>query len=146
MQFKDFSLMLPMLEHGYDPVFRSIIYQGSGMVEIFLFLMLQHKFQSEFKYRHFLVTALILTYLTLGPLVGAIEEFGPKQAAMQRYPAYEEWGLARLGAYIEHVDYLSIYQWLTGAFIRITLFLYFVRIILNKPSKKANAWIVIGTT
>lgn len=144
--YKDFRLLLPMMEHGYSPVLKAVIYQGSGMVEIFVFLLLQHKFKSEFKYRHFLVIALILTYLTIGPLVGAIVEFGPKQAAMQRYPAYEEWGLARLGSYIEHVDYFSIYQWLTGAFIRITLLLYFTRIILNKPSKKANIWIIITGT
>ncbi len=146
MEFKDYSLLLPVLEHGYEPVIKAIAYQGSGMSEMFMFLFLQHKFQSKFKYRHFLITALILSYLTLGPLTGAIIEFGPKQAAMQRYPAYEEWGLARLGSYIEHVDYLSIYQWLTGAFIRITLLIFFIRVILNKQSKKANVWIVIGTT
>lgn len=143
MEFKDFTLLLPVLEHGYEPVLKAIVYQGSGMSEIFMFLLLQHQFQSKFKYRHFIITAIILSYLTMGPLIGAIVEFGPKQAAMQRYPAYEEWGLARLGTYIEHVDYLSIYQWLTGAFIRVTLLLFFVRVILNKKSKKANVWIII---
>ena len=69
--------------------------------------------------------------MTLGPLIGAITEFGPIEAAKQRYPAYEEWGIATIGRFIEHVDFFSIYQWLTGAFIRIVVFLYIVADLLN---------------
>ena len=63
----------------------------------------------------------ILMGLTMGPTIGAITEFGPIEAAKQRYPAYEEWGLGSIGRFIEHFDFLSIYQWLTGAFIRVGL-------------------------
>src|SRR5690625_2409861 len=141
--FKDFSLLLPVLEHGWVPVFRAMIYQGSGMIEIFIILVFQHKFKSEFKYWHYIILAIILSWLTLGPLVGAIVEFGPIEASSQRYPAYEEWGLARLGKYVEHVDYLSIYQWLSGAFIRIVLILFTIRILAKRLSTKANRWLVI---
>lgn len=125
------------------PVLKAMIYQGTGMIELIILLFLQHQFKSKFRYRHYLVIVVILTGLTLGPLIGAIVEFGPKQAAMQRYPAYEEWGLARVGTYIEHVDYLSIYQWLSGAFIRITLLLFAIRSLLNKNNKTTNVWIVL---
>ena len=47
----------------------------------------------------------ILVGLTLGPLIGAITEFGPNEATKQRYPAYEEWGLVTIGRYIEHLDF-----------------------------------------
>lgn len=146
LEHKDHSLLLPILEHGYMPVLKAMIYQGTGMIELIILLFLQHQFNSKLRYRHFLVLVVLLTWLTLGPLIGAIVEFGPKQAAMQRYPAYEEWGLARLGTYIEHVDYLSIYQWLSGAFIRITLLLFTIRILLNKKSKQANVWIVLASS
>lgn len=140
-QFKDYSLLLPVMENGYVPILKAMIYQGTGIIELITLLFLQHQFKSKLRYRHFIVLVVLLTWLTLGPLIGAIIEFGPKQAAMQRYPAYEEWGLARLGTYIEHVDYLSIYQWLSGAFIRITLILYLIRVLLNKKSKTVNVWI-----
>src|SRR5690625_7312620 len=107
---------------------KATVLQGSGIVELIILLFLQYRFESPFRYWHFLIIAFILTGLTLGPLVGAIVEFGPVEAASQRYPAYEEWGLARLGKYVEHVDYLSIYQWLSGAFIRITLILFTMQI------------------
>lgn len=139
--FKDYSLLLPILEHGMGPVYRAMIYQGSGMIELTIILLYQHKFKSTFKYWHFIILAILLSWLTLGPLVGAIVEFGPVEAASQRYPAYEEWGLARLGKYVEHVDYLSIYQWLSGAFIRITLILFTMRILFEKLNTKANYWL-----
>lgn len=146
IQFKDYSLLLPMLEHGFSPVFNAMVYQGSGMVELIAIIFLQHKFKATFRYRHFVIIALILTGLTLGPLIGAIIEFGPTEATSQRYPAYEEWGLARLGKYVEHIDYLSIYQWLSGAFIRLTFILFTIRMLLKPKNKKVHKWIVISAS
>lgn len=141
MPHKDFTLLRPMLEHGFDPVLKAAIYQGSGMSEMFILLVLQHRFQKKFNFFHFTVIAAILCWLTLGPLIGAIVEFGPAEASIQRYPAFEEWGLARIGIYIEHVDYLSIYQWLAGAIIRISLMIYLC-IVLIRPKKKKSRKII----
>nr|WP_275582034.1 endospore germination permease [Bacillus ectoiniformans] len=124
---KNYSLLLPILEHGYDPVFRSMIFQASGMIELFIFVLLQHKVNAPLNFRHFLAIIVVLTGLTLGPLVGAIIEFGPIEASRQRYPPYEEWGLVRFGNFIEHLDFLSIYQWLAGGFIRISLLLLLIK-------------------
>src|SRR5690625_2342567 len=144
MQFKDYALLRPFLEHGMEPVMKATVFQGSGMVELIILLFLQHRFESPFRYWHFLIIAFILTGLTLGPLIGAIVEFGPVEAASQRYPAFDEWGLARLGKYIEHVDYLSIYQWLGGALIRISLFIYLARVLLQPKSSRMHVGVTIG--
>lgn len=138
LQFKDYSLLFPLFEDGFGPLFHSLIYQASGMVELIIIILFQHQFHTTLRYRHFVINTAILTILSLGPLTGAIIEFGPEEAAAQRYPAYEEWALVRVGNYIEHVDYLSIYQWLSGAFIRITLLLYILRLMVNKKSTKVN--------
>ncbi|GHI01252.1 hypothetical protein AM1BK_47940 [Neobacillus kokaensis] len=127
IQHKQPSLLLPILEHGYSRVFDGMIYQASGMSEIFFFLLLQHKIETPIRFRHYLIITLILTVLTLGPLIGAIIEFGPTEASIQRFPPYEEWGLVSIGRYIEHVDFLSIYQWLSGVFIRISLLLFIIK-------------------
>lgn len=63
-------------------------------------------------------------------------EFGPAEAATQRYPAYEEWRLATIGRFIEHLDFLSIYQWLTGAFVRIGFILFIVIELLGLAKQK----------
>lgn len=81
--------------------------------------------------------------LTLGPLLGAITEFGPHEAAEQNYPAYEEWGLVTIGQFIEHLDFFSIYQWLTGAFIRVGLLL-FITIDLLKMKNKKPVWFILA--
>ncbi|CRK82678.1 GerAB/ArcD/ProY family transporter [Neobacillus massiliamazoniensis] len=141
-QFKNYSLLLPFLEHGYKPVMKSLIFQASGMVELILFIFLQHKTEDPFRFRHFAVTAILLTVLTLGPLIGAIVEFGPTEASKQRFPPYEEWGLLSLGNYVEHVDFLSVYQWLSGTFIRISLFVYVSKEII--PVEKSQRWLLIS--
>lgn len=143
LQFKDYSLILPLLEKGYSPVFKASIYAASGMIELVMFLFLQQKIDAPIRYRHFLVNALLLTGLTLGPLLGAIAEFGPVEASRQRYPAYEEWGLVQLGQFVEHVDYLSIYQWMSGAFIRVSLLLFILLEILNLKDKRKVWWILL---
>lgn len=137
---KNPSLLLPILENGFTPVLKAMIYQISGMIELIILIVYQHHFYNDLKYRHIVINTFILTGLTLGPLIGAIIEFGPIEASFQRFPAYEEWALVKVGKFVEHVDYLSIYQWLSGAFIRITLLLYSLRILLNSPSMKVNVW------
>ncbi|MCM3112514.1 GerAB/ArcD/ProY family transporter [Lederbergia lenta] len=118
---KNYSLLLPMLEHGYSPIIKGMVFPGSGFAELVLLLFLQHKFQSKVRYSRIALTIIIITFLTVGPLIGGIVEFGPQEAGKQRFTAFEEWGLVSFGRYIEHLDFLSIYQWLAGAFIRISM-------------------------
>ncbi|MDN4525974.1 GerAB/ArcD/ProY family transporter [Fictibacillus fluitans] len=116
IQFKDYSLLQPFLEHGFTPVVKAMVYQGSGMVELFLLILLQHKVAHPLKFKHLALLAFLLWGLTVGPLIGSVVEFGLLEGSRQRFPAYEEWGLATLGKFVEHVDFLSIYQWLAGTF------------------------------
>ncbi|WP_245980216.1 endospore germination permease [Peribacillus asahii] len=142
IEHKNFMLLLPLLEHGYQPVLSGTIYQAAGISEIFIFLLLQHKVQKPLNWRHFVSIILILTILTIGPLIGAIIEFGPTEASIQRFPPYEEWGLVSLGNFVEHVDFLSIYQWLAGAFIRLALLLLLMKEILpSKADKVKNKYL-----
>lgn len=144
IQVKDYALLRPFLEHGFHPVLKGMVYPASGFVEILLFLFLQHKIKTRIRWFHLMIILLIITGLTMGPLIGAIVEFGPDEAAKQRYPAYEEWGLVTIGRFIEHLDFLSIYQWLTGAFIRIGLLLFIVADIFNMTGKPKRIWRIIA--
>jgi len=140
LQVKDYGLLRPLFEHGFQPVLMGAIYPSSGFVELLMLLFIQHKVQKRMRWYHFGIILGIMTGLTIGPLVGAITEFGPSEAAKQRYPAYEEWGLATIGRFIEHIDFFSIYQWLTGTFLRVSFILYVCAEILNIQNDKKQVW------
>ncbi|MGE7946852.1 endospore germination permease [Lysinibacillus sp. NPDC093688] len=144
LQVKDYELLRPFFEHGFQPVIKGVIYPASGFIELLTLLFLQHQFKDRIRWYHFGIMLIILMGLTLGPLMGAIAEFGPTEAAKQRYPAYEEWGLVSIGRYIEHLDFFSIYQWLTGTFIRVSFFLYVIADLLKMTGDPKQIWKMIA--
>ncbi|MFF6014317.1 endospore germination permease [Lysinibacillus fusiformis] len=140
IQVKDYSLLRPFFEHGFQPIIHGMIFPASGFIELLLLLFLQHQFKERLRWYHLTIILAILIGLTLGPLIGAITEFGPSEASKQRYPAYEEWGLVTIGRYIEHLDFFSIYQWLTGTFIRVSFLLYIVADLLKMTGDPKRIW------
>ncbi|WP_139491525.1 endospore germination permease [Brevibacillus dissolubilis] len=141
---KDYSALLPIMEDGYQLAIQGIIYCGAGFSEIILLLLLTSKLKKKMTFTSLLFLGICLIFLTLGPLVGAIAEFGPDLAAKLRYPAYEEWRLASLGVFVEHLDFLSIFQWFSGAFIRVSLMLYLVVEALDLPAGKKRISVLTG--
>src|SRR5690606_24383755 len=115
----DYSLLMPVFEHGLKPVLMGSMYVGGGLTELIVLLFMQHRLKKQVKYWHIVLLSLFLTFLVFGPTTGAIAEFGPVEASNLRYPAYEEWRLVKIGKYVQHVDFLSIHQWMSGAFARI---------------------------
>lgn len=140
IQVKDYYLILPIFEHSFNSIVKGMIYPASGIIELTLLIFIQHHFKAQLKFRHYIIMITLLLWLTLGPLMGAIIEFGPVEAAKQHFPAYEEWGLVTIGRFIEHLDFLSIYQWLGGAFIRIGFILYICLQIFNVRNKPKWIW------
>lgn len=137
---KDYSLLTPILEYGMWPVWKGALYVGAGLIELTLLLFFQQHIRTRYSLFSFLILGLILIGLTIGPVTGAIVEFGASEAEKLRYPAYEEWRLANIGRFVEHLDFLSIYQWFTGAFIRMSLTAYlFVETlgIQEKPRRRS---------
>ncbi|OXM83813.1 GerAB/ArcD/ProY family transporter [Paenibacillus rigui] len=139
---KKYALLKPYLEMGMHPVWSGMIYAGAGLVEIIMLLLLQQHIRTRYSLLSVLVLTLILVGLTVGPVMGGIAEFGPEQLSKLRYPAYEEWRLVTIGRYIEHLDFLSIYQWFSGAFVRISLTMFLVSDLLA-IKKKGYRWAVL---
>jgi hypothetical protein len=115
-----------------------------GSMSLFLVLLFQHRIHKKARLWPLVVTALIMVNLTVSPLTGAIAEFGPVEAARQRFPAYEEWRLITFGHYLEHVDFLSIYQWLVGGFVRVTLAVLLIPEIFHLPNGKLRTGLLIA--
>lgn len=139
---KDYSLLKPIMEHGMDPVIKGMIYPAAGFVELIFILFLQHHIGSKIKLSQLIIVGIILAGITLGPTIAAIVEFGPFVAANQRYPTFEEWRLVSIGKYIEHLDFLSVYQWLVGVFIRISLVIFLIPDVLQVTKQKARNQII----
>lgn len=144
IQVKNYHLLQPFFEEGFKPIWEGVVYPAAGMMEITLLLFFHHYTKERMRPYHYAIILAILTILTLGPLVGAITEFGPDEAMKQHFPAYEEWGLVTIGRFIEHLDFLSIYQWLAGAFIRIGLMLFIVVQLFELGKKPKLVWIFIA--
>jgi spore germination protein (amino acid permease) len=143
---KNYSLLLPILENGWTPVLHSAVFILGGLAEIIIILLFQHKLKSRVRLDVWLFLGLFLIVLIIGPVTGAIAEFGPFEAADLRYPAYEEWRLVSIGKYIQHVDFLSIYQWLSGAVIRIALSIFLITDLLPLRTIHTRNWTLLGVT
>lgn len=118
---KDYALLTPVLEHGFGPVWDGMVYSGAGYVELIALIVLQHHLKAKIKAWQLLAYGVFSIIISLGPIIGAITEFGPLEAAHQMTSPYEQWRLVKIGHFIEHLDFLSIFQWLSGATVRISL-------------------------
>lgn len=137
---KNYEMLFPAFENGYSQFLQGIIYSCSGLFDIIFLLFLTPFIKDKLKAKWLIITGIILVGLILGPLTGAIAEFGPHEAEKMRNPAYEEWRLLKIGEHITRLDFLSIFQWLSGAFIRISLSLFIVGKIFSYT--KVKNWIL----
>jgi spore germination protein KB len=141
---KDYSLLKPFLENGYFPIWNGLTCILAGLTEIISILFVQHHLKQKLHFKYLLFLGIALIGLIIGPLTGAIAEFGPFKSENQRFPAFEEWRLVSLGVYIEHLDFLALYQWLSGAYIRISFLIFLVPELLNIEKEKRRIFFVIG--
>lgn len=145
---KDYALLRPVLENGWSPVLDGMVYSGAGFVELVALILIQHHLKEKIRVWQLLLYGVFSIIISLGPIVGAITEFGPLEASHQTTSPYEQWRLVKIGEFIEHLDFLSIFQWLSGACIRISLsvFLFVELLPLRKP--RSRHWaiaVVMGT-
>ncbi|MDE5412769.1 endospore germination permease [Alkalihalobacterium chitinilyticum] len=123
---KDYAYLFPLFTHGIGPILEGIVIVLGGSVDILILLLLQHHVKKSFNFLSIFILITILMGLVLGPAFGSISAFGPNVAALIRFPAFEQWRLVMLGEYFSHLDFLAIFQLLSGATLRIALFLFLI--------------------
>jgi spore germination protein KB len=133
---KNYSLLFPIFENGYGNFFHGFIYTCSGFFEILFILFLTSYLKDKLKIKWLILISIFLFILILGPLTGVITEFGAVEAQKLKNPAYEEWKLLNLGLNITRLDFLSIFQWISGGFIRISLSMFIANLIINHIGTK----------
>lgn len=139
-QNKNYELLFPVFENGYRDFIQGLVYSCAGLFEMIFLLFLMSYIKDRLKVKWLILVGIFLVFLTLGPLMGAISQFGPEEAEKLRNPAYEQWKLLEIGKHITRLDFLSIFQWLSGAFVRISLSL----LIADKLFfiKKRKKWVL----
>ncbi|WP_156906566.1 endospore germination permease [Alteribacter aurantiacus] len=138
---KDYTLLLPLMENGVLPVLEGTVISFLPLFELVLCLFFLSWLKKRVSFVALIITGAILVGLIAGPTAGAIAEFGPSYATLFRYPAYEQWRLLTIGKYVSNVDFLAIFQWFSGAIIRIGLFLYLTALIVSRkksPNRKTT--------
>lgn len=125
---KDYSLILPVLvENDWVDVMKGSLFILGSTAEIFILVLIQHHITKKVTFRHLLFLTFFLFILTIGPLLGSMAIFGPVEAGSIKYPAFLQWRILSIGQYFNHLDFLSIFQWLSGSFIRLALILYLIK-------------------
>ncbi|MFC4597902.1 GerAB/ArcD/ProY family transporter [Cohnella hongkongensis] len=137
-QFKDYSYMFPLLSNSAASILRGTQYTLGGLAEFTLLLGMQQHLSNKFRRLPLLALTLAVTGLVFGPLLAAITIFGPFEAADQRYPAFEQWRMVMIGKFISHLDFLSIYQWMSGTLIRVALAFYLLFDLLQLTGSKSR--------
>ncbi|WP_078431563.1 GerAB/ArcD/ProY family transporter [Metabacillus halosaccharovorans] len=145
MKEKDYSYLFPVLVDGYHPILKGTIIILGGSADLLVLLLLQHHSKKKFTLLNLFVLITILAGLIIGPTMGSLSSFGPAVASNMRFPAFEQWRLITLGEYISHVDFLAVFQLLSGEIIRISLGLYLLWDMVkgfSKVSKKKHVFAV----
>jgi spore germination protein (amino acid permease) len=143
-QYKDYSLLTPLFTHGYGPTLTSIMLTCGASFELLVIVFLQHHVDTRIRLSALLILAACVIGLTIGPLTGSIAIFGPFEAADLRYPAFEQWRMVTLGKYISHLDFLSIFQWISGACVRTSMLMFLSVDVIGIQKKRTRTLMLIG--
>lgn len=149
MQNTDFNYLLPVLEHGFEPVIRGAVLAASGISEFVIILLIQHhsKVKVSAKASLLLLLVLALAFLLFAAVIQGTASFGATELGKQRYIFYEEWRLIRVNKYVEHIDFLSVIQCFSGTFVRMALMLLIFGSLWSdgKRKRKMMAMLILCT-
>lgn len=133
---KDYAMIFPVLIDGKGPVLQGTLAVLGGSIDILVLLLLQNKLEKPFTYPQIIILISLLMMLVLGPTLGSIASFGPSVASYLRYPAFEQWRLVSIGRQISHLDFLAVFQFLSGSVIKVSLCLFLLSDQIGKKSPR----------
>jgi spore germination protein KB len=122
---RDWRQMLPIMEDGFIPVWHGSIIFLTMFAELVAFRMLIPNTNNPEKLpKQGLVFIAIVLLMFLGPTTGPIMIFGEDLSTATLYPTFEEIRYIQLFDFLERLDVLGIFLWVTGAFFHASILLY----------------------
>lgn len=119
----DLKNFLPVLENGWYQPFKGAILIQSWIIEAFFILQLIPFVKEKDKIRKYSCISVMLLAFSLEMGVLTIGIFGPLTGKLL-FPALEYVRFVKLGTYIQNLDVFIMGVWITGIFVKITIFYY----------------------
>ncbi len=132
---KDFDPgnFLPVLENGPVPVLKGAMPSLAFFGEIFLITFLYPKVNNPGQIPKVTYQALaIVGGIMVLDMIAVLAVFNPEKAARLVLPSLTIAKNIRVAQFIEHLEALVVFIWISGVFIKITIFLYVTALATNQ--------------
>lgn len=145
-KYRHFDLLLPLFSEGVRPILEGTATTLRASMELFLLLLLSPHTECTFKWRYFVAHLSVVSFFFINGIMSILTIFGTYEASKQRFPLFTQWRLVRISSFLEHLDFLSMYQWLSSSAILISLALFLIGDLLTSKQRHKKIAIVTCTT
>jgi spore germination protein KB len=145
-KWRHLNLLLPLFSEGTRPIVEGTITTIRTSMALFLVLLLKPHTEGTFKWKHFVLLLSVISLFFINAAMSVLTIFGPYEASKQRFPLFTQWRLVRISSFVEHLDFLSIYQWLCSTTILISVGLFLIGDLLTSKHRHNKIAIGICTT
>lgn len=123
MPDRDYTQLMPVMYHGFMPVWRGTLVLITMASEMVVFNMFMPDLtQREKLVKQGFIMAALLMLMYLGPIAGPVTIFGERVAQILAYPTFAELQYLDAKPILERLDLLGIVLWAFGSFFRISVF------------------------
>lgn len=120
----DYTLLLPLLEHGFRPVAVGALHILGLIGEMSVLATVQGRVKGGASFRINALILLLFLLVTIGHLTGPIVVFGPELVERLTFPIADEVKILRIPDLLERMDSVGVVLWLMALALKIPLFLY----------------------
>jgi len=141
---KDHSLLLPILEHGVQPVIPVMILIMANLGEMLVMLMInvrRNPGKSIGYTKIYLITMVVNLFTFLGTAIGPVAIFGEELLQKMNYPIQSTTRMMTLG-FIERLDAFGLTLVIVGSFVRLGILHYATSLAVSEWLKVKNYRIV----
>jgi spore germination protein KB len=146
IKYRHYDLLLPLFSEGTRPILEGATTILRAGMELFLLLLISPHIQGKLKWKHLVVMFSFVSIFIINGIVSILTILGPYEAEKQRFPLYTQWRLVRISSFVEHLDFLSMYQWLSSTAIFISLGLFFFGDLLTSKQQHKKIAIFLCAT
>jgi len=140
-----YSLLLPLFSEGIFSILEGAALIFSNMAHLFILMLITNHTQGSFRWKPFGAIILLTIFSVINATVSLITTFGAFEASQQRFPIYSLWRLVRISSYVEHMDFLILFQNLSSTIVTIALDLFLVSNILEFKNLYKKIVVIIVT-
>lgn len=120
----DYSLLLPLFEHGLRPFAIGTFHIFGLLGEMSVLATVQGRVKGGASFRVNALILLLFFLVTIGHLTGPMVIFGPELTERLTFPIADEIKVLRIPDLLERMDSVGLLLWLMAIALKIPLFLY----------------------